>query len=118
MDARAPESSAGLFVGGEMSNGLIDEKPHYSETHRWSRIHNAWILNESWDDAEEIAMLKEYEEKKDAEIKRLRDIIVKCGKALDTCNYDGGYMDKEQCFDPALVDKAFLLCKPFLEEKP
>jgi hypothetical protein len=30
---------------------------HYSETHRWSHIHNAWIFKDSWNDAEEIARL-------------------------------------------------------------
>jgi len=30
-------------------------EPHYSETHRWSYIWNALILNESWNDKEEIA---------------------------------------------------------------
>lgn len=32
---------------------------HYSDGRRWSRISKAWIFEEHWNDAEEIAYLRE-----------------------------------------------------------
>lgn len=48
---------------------------HYSETHRWSHIHNALVLNESWNDKEEVARLTDRLEAAEKEVKRQHEVI-------------------------------------------
>ena len=48
---------------------------HYSEGRRYSYISQAWILDESWNDAEEVARLRHENQTLKELVKELQDEI-------------------------------------------
>ena len=62
---------------------MTKETKDHSETHRWSFIHNAWILNESWNDREELATMTHAAEVVRLENVRLREQLAAQSRELD-----------------------------------